>query len=282
MLSTLVIQNQKWLARLNELACPFCKGVVEGGYTYKCMNCWRKIKIGKLDRMNILERISPSEVWIAEQLYRLVGEQNFLKMIEGVSEDWVIFSKASYRFVWENKIGKRCRWIKKWTRQRALDEYSYEYNCIRNWVWISWSAALMMVKYFWERWEEKTPFLFPRSKRNRDKETDWFMRNIQAMVSAFIRWYDNLYEKALDIDATDEDIEKFNEMLGTWMSDEKIRALKNWEAVALSSLVPAIEYLLSRSIRPSVSLLKQSFKLNLINDLPSTHPFYDLFHEKQL
>ena len=108
------------------------------------------------------------------------------------------------------------------------------------------------------------------------------MENITALVSAFIRWYENMYEKILSEDVTDEDFDKFQEMLGTWITDEEITRLKNWEPVVLSSLVPAIEYLLSKSIRPSVSLLKSSLKINLINDLPSTHPFYDLLHEKPL
>ena len=138
-------------------------------------------------------------------------------------------------------------------------------------------------------WESKTPNsnLKTYSKKykwkNSDKESDPFMENITAMVSAFVRWYENMYEKILSDDVTDEDFDKFQELLGTWVTDEEITKLKNWDQVSLSSLVPAIEYLLSKSIRPSVSLLKQSTKYpNIFNDLPSTHPFYDLFHEKPL
>ena len=205
-----------------------------------------------------------------------------MKIILGVSDDGVIFSKSDYRFIWESKIWKRLWWVKKGTRMKALDNFFYEYSCVRNWIGISWNAALTLLKYFRERGEEKTPKIFPRSNRDRDKETDFFMRNITAMVSAFIRWYENIFQKVMSDDVTDEDFDKFNEMLGTWITDEEISQLKNWEPVVLSSLVPAIEYLISKSIRPSVSLLKQSIKLNLINDLPSTHPFYDLFHEKPL
>ena len=163
-----------------------------------------------------------------------------------------------------------------------VNDHFYEYQCIRNWVGINRNETLCMLKIFREKWEEKNPTRFKKWKWSGDKENDVFMKNIKAMVSAFVRWYDNLYEKAMDFDATDEDIEKFNEMLGTWITDKEIQQLKSWELVALSSLVPAIEFLLSKSIRPSVSLLKQTSKINLINDLPSTHPFYDLFHEKPL
>lgn len=282
MLNTLIIQNQKGLARLTELACPFCNGVVEWGYTYKCMNCWRKLKMKELKAINLVERIKPGELGIAEQVYLMLWESNFLKIIEWISYDWVIFSKANYRFIWENKIWKRLWRVKKWTRMERVNDHFYEYQCIRNWVGINWNDTLCMLKIFREKWEEKNPVRFKRWKWHSDKEDDIFMKNMKAMVSAFIRWYDNLYEKAMDFDATDEDIEKFNEMLGTWITDKEIQQLKSWELVALSSLVPAIEYLISRSIRPSVSLLKQTQKINLINDLPSTHPFYDLFHEKPL
>ena len=85
------------------------------------------------------------------------------------------------------------------------------------------------------------------------------------------------------IHGTDEDFNRFQELIETWIGDNEIHRLENWDHVSLSSLVPAIDYLFSRSIRPNVSLWKQATKYpNIINDLPSTHPFYDLFREKPL
>lgn len=225
----------------------------------------------------------------AYDVFVLLWEVAFGKIILGSTpEDWVILKQWDYRFVWEYKTGKRLWWIKRYPQKSLLEKFEYELGLIKIWVPISWQELYEVVRhlYYWLN-EAKTPNIAlsknaTKYKSDGAKEYDPFMENITALVSAFIRWYENMYEKVLSDDVVDEDFDKFQEMLGTWITDEEITRLKNWDRISLSSLVPAIEYLISKSIRPSVSLLKNSMKLNIFNDLPSTHPFYDLFHEKQL
>ena len=281
MLSTLILRNQKGLARFNELACPKCGGVVEWWREYTCLNCNKKSKMHELIPISLTERINEYDQSIAESVFNFLWEAKFLEIISGCSPDGVIFNKAPYRFYWDYKIGKRLRWIKKFIWENRSGDFFYELSLIKCWIGIPRNSAYSLLKEFYVDWKEKEPKIIKKWTWEK-KESDPFMENITAMVSAFIRWYDNMYEKILSEDVTDEDFDKFQEMLGTWITDEEITRLKNWEPVVLSLLVPAIEYLLSKSIRPSVSLLKSSLKINLINDLPSTHPFYDLFHEKQL
>lgn len=281
MLSTLILKNQKGLARFNELACPYCEGVVEWWYKFKCLNCGKISKMHELKPISLIDRINEYDQSLAESVFNFLWESKFLELICGCSYDGVIFNKAPYRFYWDYKLWKRLRWIKKFVWENRSWDFFYELNLIKCWIGIPRNSTLSLLKEFYVKWEEKEPKVFKKREGDK-KEADPFMENITAMVSAFIRWYENMYEKVLSEDVTDEDFDKFQEMLGTWITDEEITKLKNWEPVVLSLLVPAIEYLLSKSIRPSVSLLKSSLKINLINDLPSTHPFYDLFHEKQL
>lgn len=282
MLSTLTLHNQKGLARFNELACPYCGGVVEWWYTYKCLNCGKKSKMHELRPISLIERINEYDQTLAESVFNFLWESKFLELICGCSYDGVIFNKAPYRFYGDYKLWKRLRWIKKWFWELRAWDYFYELNLIKCWIGIPRNSVLTLIQKYYEKWEEKTPVIVKKRERKRDKESDPFMENVTAMVSAFIRWYENMYEKILSDDVTDEDFDKFQEMLGTWIGDEEITKLKNWDWISLSSLVPAIEYLLSKSVRPTNFLLKMSMRLNLINDLPSTHPFYDLFHEKPL
>lgn len=281
MLSTLILKNQKGLARFNELACPYCEGVVEWWYKFKCLNCGKISKMHELKPISLIDRINEYDQSLAESVFNFLWESKFLELICGCSYDGVIFNKAPYRFYWDYKLWKRLRWIKKFVWENRSWDFFYELNLIKCWIGIPRNSALSLLKEFYVKWEEKEPKVF-KKREGEKKEADPFMENITALVSAFIRWYENMYEKVLSEDVTDEDFDKFQEMLGTWITDEEITKLKNWEPVVLSLLVPAIEYLLSKSIRPSVSLLKSSLKINLINDLPSTHPFYDLLHEKPL
>lgn len=256
----------------------------------KCLHCWKIWPIHQLKSIPIEERIPKTQIWVASDVLNVLWEKAFLEIILGCNEEGVIFRESQYRFIWEYKLGKRLWRIKKHTKQKWLDEFEYELSVIKNWIPISWPEAYNVIVglYDWIN-NAKTPNA--TLKRNsakykseiRDKEDDVFMRNIRAMISTFIRWYRNMYDKILDDDVTNEDFDKFQELLGTWIGEEEIQRLENWDRISLSSLVPAIDYLLSRSIRPSVSLWKQSNKYsNIINDLPSTHPFYDLFREKPL
>lgn len=281
MLSTLILKNQEGLARFNELACPKCGGVVEWGRVFTCLNCNKKSKMYELVPISLTERINEYDQSLAESVFNFLWENKFLEIICGCSDDGVIFNKAPYRFYWDYKIWKRLRRIKKFVGENRSGDFFYDLNLIKCWIGVPRNTALSLLKEFYVKWEEKEPKVF-KKRTGEKKAEDPFMENITALVSAFIRWYENMYEKVLSEDVTDEDFDKFQEMLGTWITDEEITRLKNWDRISLSSLVPAIEYLISKSIRPSVSLLKNSMKLNIFNDLPSTHPFYDLFHEKQL
>lgn len=292
MLNTLVLHNQKGLARYSELACPYCEGIIEdkNANKLKCLHCWKTWKIHQLKCIALEERIPSTQIWIAADVLKVLGEKSFLEMILWCNEEWVIFREASYRFVWDYKFGKRLRRVKKFTKSKNLDKFDYELGIIRSWIPLSRIEVYWVVDWLFA-WinNAKTPniTLSKNSSKykseNRDKESDVFMNNIYAMVSAFVRWYKSMYDKILSDDVTDEDFDKFQELLGTWIGDDEIQRLENWDRISLSSLVPAIDYLFSRSIRPSVSLLKQSTKYpNIINDLPSTHPFYDLLREKPL
>ena len=290
MLSTLILYNQKGLARFSELACPFCKWIIEDKNlnNLTCLNCNKVWKIHQLEIIPFEQRVPTSQKWIADDVFSLLWEKAFTEMILGSCEDWVIFKNWTYRFVWEYNIGKRLRWVKRYPLKKIIEKYEYELGLMKVWVPISRQEVypVLLDLYGWLA-DAKTPNLklkknSSKYKREYEKKEDPFMDNITAMVSAFIRWYENMYEKVLSDDVSDEDFDKFQEMLGTWITDDEITKLKNWDGISLSSLVPAIEYLLSKSIRPSVSLQKKSMKLNLINDLPSTHPFYDLLHEKPL
>lgn len=292
MLSTLILKNQKGLARFNELACPLCKWIIEDKNQNKltCLHCNKVWKIHQLEIIPLTERIPESQIAVANDVFSLLWEIPFLDIVLWSTQDWVILKSWNYRFVWEYKIWKRLRRVKRYPKTSLLEKFDYELWLMRVWVPVTRMEfyTVLLELYDWLN-NAKTPNLTLKrnsskykSDWNSDKEHDPFMENITAMVSAFIRWYENMYEKILSEDVTDEDFDKFQEMLGTWITDEEISQLKNWEPVVLSSLVPAIEYLLSKSVRPSVSLLKSSLKINLINDLPSTHPFYDLLHEKPL
>lgn len=291
MLSTLILQNQEGLARYNELACPNCGGVIDDKNinNLRCLHCNKIYKIYQLEIIPLKERVPEHQVPLAEDVLKITGEKGFIKMILGCNEEWVIFREADYRFVWDYKLWKRLRRIKKYPSRRLMNKYEYEISVIKNAIPITWYEAYQVILDLFDGVDKsKTPnrALSKNSSKYkseiRDKEDDPFMDNIVAMVSAFIRWYDSMYDKILSDDVEPEDFDRFQEMLMTGVTDEEIEQLKNWDWISLSFLVPAIEYLLSKSIRPSVSLLKMSMKLNIINDLPSTHPFYDLFHEKPL
>ena len=240
--------------------------------------------------MALKDRIPPTQIWVALDTIETLGENAFLEIILWCNEDGVIFREADYRFVWEYKLGKRLWRIKKFTKSKGLDKFDYELSIIKNWIPLSRVEVYWVVDWLFAGIDKaKTPntTLSKNSSKykseNRDKESDVFMNNVYAMVSAFVRWYKSMYDKILSDDVTDEDFDRFQELLGTWIWDDEIQRLENWDCISLSSLVPAIDYLFSRSIRPSVSLLKQSTKYyNIINDLPSTHPFYDLLREKPL
>ena len=292
MLNTLVLHNQKGLTRYNELVCPYCEGIIEDKNISKpkCLHCWKTWHIYQLKSIPIEERIPQSQIWVASDVLNVLWEKAFLEIILGCNDEWVIFREAKYRFVWEYKLGKRLRRVKKHTKQKWLDEFEYELGVIKNWIPISWPEVYNVIVglYGWIN-NAKTPNITLKKNstkyksKNSDKENDVFMNNIYAMVSAFVRWYKNMYDKILSSDVTDEDFNRFQELIETWIGDNEIHRLENWDHVSLSSLVPAIDYLFSRSIRPNVSLWKQATKYpNIINDLPSTHPFYDLFHEKPL
>lgn len=291
MLSTLILRNQEGLARFNELACPNCGWIIEDKNLSNlvCLHCWKKRRPHQLNIVNFIDRIPKSQFVPAYDVFVLLWEVAFEKIILGsTAEEWVILKQWDYRFVWEYKIWKRLWRVKRYPQKSLLEKFEYELWLMKIWVPVSWQELYEVMKhlYYWLD-EAKTPNLAlsknaTKYKSGGPKEADPFMENITALVSAFIRWYENMYEKILSEDVTDEDFDKFQEMLGSWITDEEITRLKNWDRISLSSLVPAIEYLLSKSIRPSVSLLKNSMKLNIFNDLPSTHPFYDLFHEKQL
>lgn len=292
MLNTLVLHNQKGLARYSELACPYCEGIIEdkNANNLKCLHCWKTRKIHQLKWIALEDRIPPTQIWIALDVIEILGEKAFLEIILGCNEEGVIFREADYRFVWDYKLGKRLWRIKKFTKTKNLDKYDYELSMIKGWIPISRVEVYSVLNWLFD-WIDKAKEPNVTLSKNsskykseiRDKEDDVFMNNIYAMMSAFVRWYKNMYDKILSDDVTDEDFDKFQEMLGTWIGDEEISKLESWDRVSLSSLVPAIDYLFSKSIRPSVSLRKQSTKYpNIINDLPSTHPFYDLFHEKPL
>lgn len=291
MLNTLILHNQKGLARFSELACPFCKWVIEDKNYSKltCLHCNKVWKIHQLEIIPFEERVSKSQLWVADDVFSLLWEKTFTEIVLWSNDEWVILRQWDYRFVWEYKVGKRLWRVKRYPQKNLLEKYEYELWLMKVGAPVSRQEFYtVLLSLYGGLADAKTPN--PKLKKNSSKyknggekkEHDIFMENITAMVSAFIRWYENMYEKVLSEDVENEDFDKFQEMLDTWITDEEITRLKNWDGISLSSLVPAIEYLLSKSIRPSVSLLKISMKLNIINDLPSTHPFYDLFHEKQL
>lgn len=286
----MIIRNQEWLAQFNELVCPVCWWIVEDKNKRKmlCMHCWRNFKIWELEIVSLVDRIPKSQYVPAHDVLTLLWNDAFLQIILWCNEDGVVFKQCEYRFTWDYKLWKRLRWIKNYPSSSDMKKFDYELWIIRVWIPISRQEIYPVIKslYRWLNKSRQQNHTLTRNStlyksKNRDKEIDYFMTNIIALVSTFVRWYENLYDKVMWDDVVDEDFEKFQEMLWCGIGDFEIEQLKNWDPISLSSLVPAIEYVLSKSILPSVSLIKQSYKwFHIINDLPSTHPFYDLLHEK--
>jgi len=255
-----------------------------------CLHCWKVWKIHELKIVPLVERIGTSFFVPAYDVWKTLGDKAFAEIILGCNEEWVILQQSKHRFVWEYSKGKRLWWIGKNPAHRDLKKFEYELGLIKVWVPISRYELYPVIKSLFKGLnatvkpnKNLSKYSSMYNSEKKPVETDSFMMNVYSFVTLFVRWYNNMYDKVMSEDATDEDFDKFQELLGTWIGDEEISKLESWDRVSLSSLVPAIDYLLSRSVRPSVSLRKQSTKYpNIINDLPSTHPFYDLLHEKPL
>lgn len=205
-----------------------------------------------------------------------------MDIVDGVCDEWCYLKPADHHFYGQYKFSKNLRWVKKGI---ASDRIDLEFFALAKADQaIEWKMMVTMVSKYFDPENIKTPITVDKlyKRGNTEKEIDkdqGIKEKVILLCTMLLDEYQVIDAAVEEWDISDEVIEKLNKFTEIGMDIEIIDRLKNWGSINLSLLKFVMKYREITTKPPIITQKLNPYKLTVINDLPSKHPFYDWLHD---